>query len=121
VLTTADLRLINTVAARRFVSVQSPEVDDARLAEAVAAQTAEPNAYTRAASLAAALLSGSVFSSAPKQTALLALHCSLSLDGVVLLAPQGVVTGMITGLATAGDMAGFARWLEDRAVPSTGG
>jgi hypothetical protein len=32
-----------------------------------------------------------------------------------------VVAGMITGLATDGDVAGFARWLEDRAVPSTGG
>jgi prophage maintenance system killer protein len=121
VLTTADVRFINTVAARRFGAVESPEVDDTRLAEVVAAQTAERNAYARAASLAAVLLSGSAFSSAPQQTALLALHCSLSLDGVVLLAPQGVVAGMITGLATGGDVAGFARWLEDRAVPSTGG
>jgi prophage maintenance system killer protein len=120
VLTPADLRLINNVAARRFGAAGSPAVDDARLAEAVAAQTAEQNVYTRAASLAAALLSG-VLSAAPKQTALLALHCSLSLNGVVLLAPQGVVAGMITGLASGGDVAGFARWLEDRAVPSTGG
>lgn len=120
-LTAADLRLINGVAARRFDAGENPGVDDAQLAEAVAAQTAGHNAYARAASLAKALLSGPVFSSAPKQTALLALHCSLSLDGVVLLAPQGVVAGMITGLAMGGDVAGFARWLEDRAVPSTGG
>jgi prophage maintenance system killer protein len=121
VLTAADLRFINSVAARRFGAVEKPAVDDAHLAKAVAAQTAGNNAYARAASLAAALLSGPVFSSAPKQTALLALHCSLSLDGVVLLAPQGVVAGMITGLAAGGDVDGFARWLADRAVPSTGG
>jgi prophage maintenance system killer protein len=121
VLTAADVRLINRVAARRFAGVENPAIDDAQLAKALAAQTADQSAYARATALTAALLAGSALLAAPKQTALLALHCSLSLDGVVLLAPQGVVAGMINDLAAGADVAAFVRWLEDRAVPSTGG
>ncbi len=120
-LSVADLRLVNSVAARRFGGVDSPAVDEEALAAAVAEQRADDTAYARAASLVAALLRRSVFATAPLPTALLSLHCALSLAGIVLLAPQGVVAGMIKGLAAGDDPAILVRWLEDRAVPSSGG
>lgn len=120
-LTAADLRFINAVAAGRFARGDHADVDDAALTEAVALQRAGDPPSVRAATLAAALLGRQVFAAAPLPTALLAMHCSLSLDGAMLLAPQGVVAGMVKGLA-AGDAPGsIARWLEDRAVPSSGG
>jgi hypothetical protein len=58
---------------------------------------------------------------APLQTVLLVLHCALSLEGFSLIAPQGVLAGMVRGLAADGDATVVARWLEDRAVPSGSG
>ncbi len=75
----------------------------------------------RAATLAAVLLQRHAFAAAPLQTALLVLHCALSLEGFSLVAPQGVLAGMIHSLADDGDAAAVARWLEDRAVPTTSG
>ena len=112
----ADLRFVNLVAARRFAGGDPGAVDAAALDAALAAAADGPP-FTRAATLAAELVQRGVFSSAPLHTALLALHCSLSLDGFSLVAPQGVLAGMIRGLSRDGDAAGVARWLEDRAVP----
>jgi prophage maintenance system killer protein len=120
-LSVADLQLVNTVAARRFGGVDKPDVDVERLTAAVSDQRAADTAFRRAAALVGTLLRESVFATAPLPTALLSLHCALSLDGIVLLAPQGVVAGMIKGIAAGDDPAVLARWLEDRAVPSGGG
>jgi prophage maintenance system killer protein len=116
----ADLRFINSVAVRRFAggepgSVDAGAVDDALLA------AADGTAFVRAASLAAVLVQRHAFASAPLQTALLVLHCALSLEGFSLVAPQGVLAGMIDGLAKDGDAGVVARWLEDRAVPAASG
>lgn len=119
-LTIADLRFINLVAARRFSGGEPGPRDEAALESAVAG-CADCTAYTRAAALAAAVVSQGAVTSAPLQTALLAMHCSLRLDGLSLLAPQGVLAGMLRGLATSRDVDALARWLEDRAVPAASG
>ena len=117
-LTAADIRVINDTAARRFAGGIG-EVDDAALAAVTSEQDADATPFVRAAVLAAGLLARGVVSAAPLHTALLVVHCSLSLDGFLLLAPQGVAAGMIRSLAAGADPAGMARWLEDRAVPSS--
>ncbi len=118
----ADLRFVNRVAARRYAGGEPSPLDeqsiDAALAEAA---EAEGTAFVRIATLAAALLRGRAFASAPLPTALLILHCGLALEGYVLIAPQGVAAGMIRGVADDGDAARLARWLEDRAVPTASG
>ena len=119
-LSVADLCFINRVAARRFAGAEPAQPDLAVLTEALeGANSALP--LERVAELVAPLLRRAAFSSAPLQTALLVVHCALSLEGFFLLAPQGVIVGMIRGLAGDGDAAAFARWLEDRTVPSTSG
>jgi prophage maintenance system killer protein len=116
-LTAADLRFINRVAARRFTGAEPPPADGGALAAALERAT-DGTALERTAALVASLLSGKAFSAVPLHTALLVLHCALSFDGLILLAPQGVIVGMIRGLAHDGDAAAFASWLEDRSVPS---
>ncbi len=116
----ADLRFINGVAAKRFAGGDAGSIDDGAIVDAITA-AAEGTAFVRAATLAAVLVQRRAFSSAPRQTALLVLHCALSLDGFSLVAPQGVLAGMIQQLASNGDAAGVARWLEDRAVPTASG
>jgi prophage maintenance system killer protein len=115
-----DLRFINTVAARRFAGADAGRVDGDAVAAAVAA-AAEGTPFARAAALAGVLLARQAFATAPLQTGLLVLHCALSLDGFTLVAPQGVLAGMIGSLARDGDTAAVARWLEDRAVPTASG
>jgi prophage maintenance system killer protein len=119
-LTATDLGFINRVAARRFAGAEASEADRGALTAALQG-AGEGTPLDRAAALAAALLRGRVFTVAPLHTALLAVHAALSLDGFILLAPQGVVVGMIRGLAGDGDAVAFARWLEDRTVPSASG
>ncbi len=119
-LTAADLRFINTVAAKRFAGGDPGSVDDGALTEAVGA-AADGTPFVRAATLVSVLVHRRAFSSALLQTALLTLHCALSLEGFSLIAPQGVTAGMVKGLASNGDAAIVARWLEDRAVPSASG
>lgn len=116
----ADLRFINRVAAKRFTGSEPGAIDDRAIDAAIVA-AAEGTAFVRTATLAATLLRGRAFSSAPRQTALLALHCAMSLEGFSLVAPQGVLAGMIQQLATDTDAASVARWLEDRAVPTASG
>ncbi len=116
----SDLRFINTVAAKRFGGGESGSIDDAAVDAALAA-AGDGTTFARAATLAAGLLQRHAFSSATLQTALLVLHCALSLEGFSLIAPQGVLAGMIRGLDKDGDASVVARWLEDRAVPSTSG
>jgi prophage maintenance system killer protein len=116
----ADLRFINRVATKRFAGGDAGSVDDRAIDEAIGA-AAEGTAYVRAATLAAVLVQRRAFSSAPRQTALLVLHCALSVEGFSLVAPQGVMAGMIQQLAADGEAAGVARWLEDRAVPTGSG
>jgi prophage maintenance system killer protein len=115
-----DLRFIHDVAARRFAGGEAGSIDEAAIDEAVAA-AAEGTAFVRAATLAAVLVQRRAFSSAPLQTALLVLHCALSLEGFSLVAPQGVLAGMIQQLAAEGDGDVVARWVEDRAVPTASG
>jgi len=119
-LSAADLRFINDVAVRRFAAGEPHSVAEAAVGDALAA-AAEGTAYVRAATLAAVLLQRHAFTGAPQQTALLVLHCALGLQGFSLVAPQGVLAGMVAGLAKDGDAAVVARWLEDRAVPSASG
>jgi hypothetical protein len=119
-LTVADLRFVSRVAARRFNGADPPPADGDALAAALDAAVGH-TPLDRAAALAAALLGGGVFAVVPLQTTLLVVHCALALDGFILLAPQGVIVGMIHGLAHDGDAATFARWLEDRTVPSASG
>jgi prophage maintenance system killer protein len=116
----ADLRFINRVAAKRFAGGEPDQLDGDTL-EAAITGAAAGTAFVRAASLAAALLRSGAFPVAPLQTVLLVLHCALSLEGFSLIAPQGVLAGMIRGLAADDDAAVMARWLEDRAVPSGSG
>lgn len=119
-LTVADLRFINRVAARRFNGADPQPADgDALVAALDGAVGSTP--LDRAAALAAGLLRSGVFTVVPLQTTLLVVHCALALDGFILLAPQGVIVGMIRGLAHDGDAPTFARWLEDRTVPSASG
>lgn len=119
-LSVADLRFVNRVAARRFAGADPPPADGGALAAALDGAVGT-TALDRAAALAASLLRGGVFAAAPLQTTLLAVHCALAFDGLILLAPQGVIVGMIRGLAKDGEAATFARWLEDRTVPSASG
>ena len=117
-LTAADVRAVNSVAVRRFAAGRG-DVDEAVVEALTAEQSASATAFVRAATLAAGLLTRRAVTGAPLHTALLVLHCSLSLDGFLLLAPQGVAAGMVRGLAAGTDPAAMARWLEDRAVPSS--
>lgn len=119
-LTAADLRFINRVAARRFSGAEPPPPDGSALAAALD-RAADGTGLERAAKLVASLLGCNVFAGVPLHTGLLVLHCALSFDGLSLLAPQGVIVGMIRGLARDGDAATFASWLEDRSVPSASG
>jgi prophage maintenance system killer protein len=116
----SDLRFINAVAAKRFGGTDAGSFDSEAIAVAVTAAT-EGTAFVRAATLAATVLQRRAFAVAPRQTALLVLHCALALEGFSLIAPQGVLAGMIEALARDGDAVAVARWLEDRAVPSAGG
>ena len=117
-LTAADLRVINRVAAHRFGGGVG-EIDDAAIDAVGATQDTGATPFARAAALAAELLARRAVAAAPLHTALLVIHCSLSLDGYLLLAPQGVTAGIVRGLAANGDATAVARWLEDRAVPSS--
>jgi hypothetical protein len=112
-----DLRFINRIASRRFAGGDPGAVEESVL-DAVLAAAVGATPFLRAGNLLAALLGRAVFVKAPLQTALLSLHCALALEGLSLLAPQGVVAGMIHGLDVGGDAATMARWLEDRAVPA---
>lgn len=114
VLKTGDVVFINAVARRRF-SGGDAELDAAAL-ENVLAETRDAEPFHRAAAVAGAVAAGLAGGGALLQTALLVLHCSLALDGYSLLAPQGVVAGMVRGLAETRDATAVARWLEDRAV-----
>lgn len=116
----ADLLFINRVAARRFTGGEPGPVDEAAVDDALGAAS-EGGPFRGAATLAAVLLQRGAFTSAPLQTALLSVHCALSLAGLSVIAPQGVTAGMIEGLAAGGDVATVARWLEDRAVPAASG
>jgi prophage maintenance system killer protein len=117
-----DLRFVNRVTARRFAGGEPGPLDEASVDAAIAeAAKAEGTAFVRIATLAASLLQGHAFASAPLPTALLILHCGLALEGYALIAPQGVAAGMIRGAAEDGDASRLARWLEDRAVPTASG
>jgi prophage maintenance system killer protein len=116
-LSAADLRFINRIASRRCAGGEPGAVDDPAIDAALAA-AGEGTPFVRVATLAATLLQRRAFASAPLPTALLTLHCALTLEGMSLIAPQGVAAGMIRGLAADGNVATLARWLEDRAVPS---
>ena len=116
----ADLRFINAVASKRFGG-EVPASFDAAAVDAALAAAAEGTAFVRTAKLAAVLVQRRAFASAPLQTALLVLHCALSLEGFSLIAPQGVLAGMVDALARDGDAGVVARWLEDRAVPAASG
>ncbi len=121
-LTATDLRFINSVAARRFAGGEAAEPDPSAIEEALAARSdvTTGTAFARAAQLVAILVQRGAFEVAPLHTALLVLHCSLSLDGLQLLAPQGVLAGMMKDIGGGGDPQRLSRWLEDRAVPSSG-
>lgn len=119
-MTVADLRFINLVAARRFAGAQPGPIDEGAL-ESVLSGSADGTPFARAAALAAAVVRRGVVASAPLHTAVLAMHCSLRLDGFSLLTPQGVLAAMIRGLAAGGEVDAMARWLRDRAVPSASG
>jgi prophage maintenance system killer protein len=113
----ADLRFINRIAARRFTGAEPGAAEESVL-EAVLAEAVGATPFQRAGNLVAAILRRAAFADAPLQTALLTMHCALGLEGLSLLAPQGVVAGMMRDLAVGGDAATMARWLEDRAVPA---
>lgn len=117
VLTAADLLFINRVASRRFAAAE-PATPDAAAIQASLATGADGPVLRSATAVVAALLTRNAFPTVPQHTALLVLHCWLSLQGLSLLAPQGVLAGMIRGLASDADLAAFERWLEDRTVPS---
>ena len=116
-LTAADIAFINRVAARRFAGADPVPPDEAALQAACGAAT-EGTATERAAHLVAGLLADGAFRTAPLQSALLTLHCALALNGLTLLAPQGVLAGMLRAAAGPGGADVLARWVDDRAVPS---
>ena len=113
-----DLRFINLVAVRRFAGRE--QAAEPRELDAALESLADSTPYARAAHLARELLSRQVFADEPLPTALLAMVAQLERDGLQLLAPQGVVVGMLRELA-GGEVTfeTVARWLEDRAVPSS--
>lgn len=113
-----DLRFINLVAIRRFDPAHDPAEPQGLEAALGASQNGSP--HTRAATLAHELLSRHVFATAALPSALLAMVTQLARDGMQLLAPQGAIVGMIRELEGGGvDVTTVARWLEDRAVPSS--
>lgn len=115
VLSDADLRFINLVAARR----RGATPDQTAPPEGVLGDLAGAEPISRAAEIAHRLAAGSPFGAAPLCTALLAMHCQLQLDGFQLLAPQGVTAGMLRGLRDGGaDVVTVERWLRDRCVSS---
>lgn len=113
-----DIAFIDAVARRRFS--EQAALDGAAIDIALDASR-EDSAFARAAAIAAAVTGTRAAGRAPLHTALLAMHCSLALDGYSLLAPQGVVAGMVRDLAANHDEGAVARWLEDRAVPVPAG
>ncbi|MHB8717511.1 MAG: hypothetical protein ACYDAC_01280 [Candidatus Dormibacteria bacterium] len=115
-LTAEDIGVINATAGRRWGGGSAPFTATA-VGRAAAAQRASDSPHVRAARLAADLLREHAGVAAALQSALLVLHCSLRLDGWVLLAPQGVTAGMVRALAGGDDPSSVARWLEDRTVP----
>ena len=115
-LSAADVIFINRVASRKFAAGEPAAVDGAAIDAAITAAQGG-SAHSRAARLAAGLLRGNATPTAPLHTALLVIHCSLSLDGLSLLAPQGVLAGMVR-LLQEGDVGTVEHWLEDRSVPS---
>lgn len=116
-LTAADLRFVNLVAARRFGGRAPIEPDDLDGALRSVTGATPPQ---RAAAIAGALLGRRVFEVAPLPTALLAMTAQLDREGLQLLAPQGATVGMVRELALgSGDVAVVARWLEDRSVPAS--
>lgn len=117
-LSAADLRFINRVVAARF-GAGPTEVDDAALAAAVEA-VPDGTPQRRAAVLAAELLARRVFASEPRRTVLIALHCALGVEDIGLLAPQGVLAGMVASLER-GEVDLVTRWLDDRSVPRSSG
>lgn len=120
-LSVADLQFINRVASRRFTGGEPAAMADPAALEAALAASSQASGLQRPATLVAKLLRDDAFATAPLQTALLALHCWLASDGLSLLAPQGVLVGMVRSLAAGGDVTAFQHWLEDRTVPSASG
>ena len=109
----ADLRFIAaTLSSRAGGDGSSPDGLDAP----VSLQSATPS--TRAAELGAIVFTRIPKAPLRRAIALTAMACQLRLDGYMLLAPQGVVVGMVGGLDTGRVSASaVARWIEDRAIP----
>jgi len=113
VLSAAELRFVNVVAARRF----APGVDGAPPANTQTEVSAAGTAFSRAAALAISVLQPGAFINARLPTALLAVCCQLRREGYRLVAPQGAAAGMVRGLdAGRVNAVEFAAWLQDRAV-----
>lgn len=115
----ADLRLIHLVASRRR-GEPTPDLDAAELDSLLGELNAADSGttFTRTAGVAAGVSRLGDGGPLYAQMALLALCCQLALEGYTLVAPQGVLAGMITGLRNGrGNAASLARWLEDRALP----
>ncbi|GAC1340913.1 MAG: hypothetical protein NVSMB29_10560 [Candidatus Dormibacteria bacterium] len=121
-LSPGDLLLLHTVAARR-AGVDPGVLSSTHLEEAAAWPQVEeagiarfPTPFGRAAAQAEA--AARVAPRAATLTALLALAARLAREGYVLVAPQGVLAGMVAGLVAGRlDAAALSRWIEDRAVP----
>ncbi len=121
----ADLSLVHAVAARR-AGLEPGPLDPQQLVEAAAWPESEseglarfPTPFTRAAAQAEAV--ARVVPRAASLTALLALAARLTREGYVLVAPQGVLAGMVSGMVAGRiDAAGLGRWVEDRAVAEGG-
>lgn len=109
-----EVRFINLVAARRVGG--DPGAAPAAPHLALEGLPGERPAL-RAAHLGATLARPGAVEKAALPTALLAVICQLHRDGYRLVAPQGAAAGMIRGLSTGGvSVAGFAAWVEDRAI-----
>jgi hypothetical protein len=115
----ADIRLVHLVAAHRR-GEPAPALDEAALDSLLRGVAADEGAGTfpRAAEVARGVLRLVDEPALARQMCVLALCAQLSLEGYTLIAPQGVVAGMITSLQKEGDAAALGRWLEDRALPA---
>lgn len=118
-LQSADIRLIHLVASRRR-GVPAPALDEAALDSTMANLTGGDSGtpFARTAGVAAAVIGLVDDPAVAGQMALLALCCQLAVEGFTLVAPQGVLAGMVADLRSGrGNEASLSRWLEDRALP----
>jgi hypothetical protein len=119
-LTFEEMQLLQRIAIARFgeTTKMAGEAELKKVTQRI--EDAGEAPLARAAAACAGMFE--VHGPAGAATALLATCCQLRLDGRTLVAPQGVISGMVSGVAagTVG-VSALAAWLEDRAAVGSAG